>query len=186
MALQEELKKQGDFLFKYRSYLPLLLVFMGIIIIVINPLKINIDDSLFLYYILKQSAIFVGLFGLLIRAYTIGYTKKHTSGRNTGEGQIAEELNTKGIYSLTRNPLYLGNYFMWLSLAMMTGFIGFVVLFTLIFWIYYERIIYAEEQFLRKKFGDKYLCWASKTPIFIPYKFKNYQKIIALTIGKMY
>lgn len=61
------------------------------------------------------SCIAVSLFGLLIRAVTIGFTPKGTSGRNTKEGQVAEVLNTKGIYSVVRHPLYLGNYFMWLG-----------------------------------------------------------------------
>jgi hypothetical protein len=44
----------------------------------------------------------------------------------------------------------------------------FTVLFTLVYWVYYERIMFAEEQFLRKKFGPVYLDWAAKTPAFVP------------------
>ena len=175
MALQEELKQQGDFLFKYRTYFPLVLILMGGFIIMIKPFGINQNNDLFLSGFLKGSAIYVGLLGLFVRAYTIGYAKKHTSGRNTAVGQVAESLNTEGIYSLTRNPLYLGNYLMWISLAMLTGFIGFVVLVTLIFWIYYERIVFAEEQFLRTKFGSHYLDWTKETAAFVPkhLKFKK-------------
>jgi hypothetical protein len=36
------------------------------------------------------------------------------------------------------------------------------------FYLYYERIIFAEEYFLRGKFKDAYLKWADKTPAFIP------------------
>ena len=43
------------------------------------------------------------------------------------------------------------------------------------YWVYYERIMFAEEQFLRKKFGNIYLNWAHATPAFIP-RFKNYRK----------
>jgi len=45
----------------------------------------------------------------------------------------------------------------------------------LIFFLYYERIMFAEEEFLRKKFGDTYLDWANKTPAFFP-KFRNWQR----------
>jgi len=58
-------------------------------------------------------AIALSMFGFIIRAIAIGTTPKGTSGRNTKEGQVAESLNTKGIYSMVRHPLYLGNYFMW-------------------------------------------------------------------------
>jgi hypothetical protein len=38
----------------------------------------------------------------------------------------------------------------------------------LVFWLYYERIMFAEEEFLREKFGVYYLDWSEKTPAFIP------------------
>ncbi|MEP6597206.1 MAG: hypothetical protein ABJA71_14735, partial [Ginsengibacter sp.] len=50
----------------------------------------------------------------------------------------------------------------------------FVLAFIFIYWVYYERIMFAEEQFLRKKFGAKYLKWAEQTPAFIP-RFKQYK-----------
>ena len=110
----------------------------------------------------------MSLVGLAIRIYTVGYTPKNTSGRNTAEGQVADTLNTTGIYSMVRNPLYLGNFFMWLGPALMTENIWFIISFILFYWIYYERIIYAEEQFLERKFGNNYRAWADKVPVFIP------------------
>ena len=110
----------------------------------------------------------VSAWGMIIRAITIGYTPKGTSGRNTKEGQIAETLNTKGIYSVVRHPLYLGNFFMWLGLILYSGTVWFIVFAIAFFWIYYERIMFAEEQFIRRKFGDTYLDWSSKTPAFFP------------------
>ncbi|WP_417887675.1 hypothetical protein [Zunongwangia sp.] len=38
------------------------------------------------------------LLGLFIRIFTVGYTPKNTSGRNTTEGQLANEFNTTGMY----------------------------------------------------------------------------------------
>ncbi len=171
MALQEELKSQGDFLFKYRSYLPFGLLLAGLIFMVYNAQNISAADETWLMGALKDTAIFIGLLGLLVRVLTIGYTPKNTSGRNTSEGQIADSLNTKGMYAILRNPLYLGNYLMWLAISMLTGNIAFILIFTLIFWIYYERIVFSEEVFLRQKFGQTYLDWAAKTPPFIPRVF---------------
>jgi hypothetical protein len=42
------------------------------------------------------------------------------------------------------------------------------VIYTLVFWVYYERIMFAEEAFLRQKFGAEYLEWAANTPAFLP------------------
>jgi protein-S-isoprenylcysteine O-methyltransferase Ste14 len=41
------------------------------------------------------------------------------------------------------------------------------------YWLYYERIMFAEEQFLRRKFGEAYDKWSEKVGSFIPYSF-NY------------
>jgi hypothetical protein len=117
----------------------------------------------------------ISLIGLGIRIYTVGHTPKNTSGRNTADGQVADTLNTNGIYSIVRHPLYLGNFLMWLGPALITGNFWFVVAFTLSYWVYYERIMYAEEQFLQNKFGTTYTNWAARTPAFIP-DFKNFRK----------
>lgn len=172
MALREELKIQGDFLFRYRSYFPLLLLVAGLAMLVINELRAETDPLGGYHPWLEDPAIFVSLLGLFIRIFAVGYSGKHTSGRNTARGQVAEVLNTKGLYSIMRNPLYVGNYFMWLGIAMLTCNLWFLGIFSLIFWIYYERIVYAEEEFLRSKFGEAYLNWANSTPIFIPFKLK--------------
>lgn len=124
------------------------------------------------YQRLCNQSPYIGLFGVLVRLYTVGFTPKNTSGRNTSEGQIANELNTTGLYSLTRNPLYVGNFFMWMGLVFYIGVIWFFLLFICVFWIYYERIIFAEETFLREKFKESYIQWANKTAVFIPKKFR--------------
>jgi hypothetical protein len=72
------------------------------------------------------------------------------------------------MYSVVRHPLYLGNYFMWLGIAVFTQSIWFCLAFTLVYWLYYERIMMAEESFLTGKFGEKYTGWASSVPAFIP------------------
>ncbi len=175
MALQEELKTQGDFLFKNRSYLPLIILAIGLSVFIhTRYFKIEISNYWLLKYF-EYICLSISLFGLYIRVVTVGRTPKNTSGRNTKKGQIADELNTTGIYSIVRHPLYLGNFFMWLGVAMLTENTWFIIAFILFYAFYYERIMYAEESFLRQKFDDSYLNWAEKTPAFIP-SFKHYQK----------
>lgn len=166
MALQEELEVQGNFLFKYRGYLPLIILVFGFIVFYQTFPKSNFSDDEYQMY--QFICLGVGLLGVLIRAYTVGHSAKNTSGRNTTEGQIADELNSTGIYSTVRHPLYVGNFFMWLGVTMLTQNFWFTVAFVFMYWVYYERIMFAEEQFLRGKFGSVYLEWAAKTPAFIP------------------
>ncbi|MCA9774604.1 MAG: hypothetical protein KC466_19445 [Myxococcales bacterium] len=109
----------------------------------------------------------VGFFGFGIRAFTVGCRPKHTSGRNT-HSQRAARLNTTGMYSIVRHPLYLGNFFMGLGVALFPHQLFFTLVYVLAFWLYYERIMYAEEALSRAEFGDAFELWARVTPAFIP------------------
>lgn len=165
MPLQEELEANGNWLFVRRSWLPVLLYpfALGVLYFYLDTAYPLITDVVWCVVCL-----IVSFLGLVVRALTIGYTPKGTSGRNTDGGQIAESLNQTGIYSTVRHPLYLGNFLMWLGLFMYLSIWWFVVICSLAYWLYYERIMIAEEEFLRKKYGSSYENWASKTPAFIP------------------
>ncbi len=162
MALTEEFEQSGNWLFKRRGYLPVVLLTAGIIVLMLKEL--NSERN---YLITDIVYLFISFLGLAIRAFTIGHTPKNTSGRNI-KGQKAEVVNTTGIYSIVRHPLYLGNFVIWLGLALFTESPFFIVIFILSFWLYYERIMFAEEQFLRRKFGKEYEEWAIKTTPFFP------------------
>jgi protein-S-isoprenylcysteine O-methyltransferase Ste14 len=166
MALVHEFESSGNWLFKRRSWLPVFLIVAGILMMYVGNRQAILFD-------MRDELIFLGvsLFGQVIRILTVGFAPKNTSGRNTVNGQIADELNVTGIYSLLRHPLYLGNFFMWLGpvLFLRSGWV--TVLFALIYWLYYERIMFAEEQFLRRKFGDIYDKWSETVNSFIPYTF---------------
>lgn len=173
MALVHSLEKNGNFLFKYRGQIPVVLFLMAIPAIYFTDyefLNRNEESKM----ILTIVAAIISFSGQVIRAIAIGTSNKHTSGRNTKE-QVAEALNTKGIYSTVRHPLYLGNYFMWIGIVVYTFNIWFVLVISLMFWLYYERIMFAEERFLERKFGDSYVNWSMKVPAFWP-SFKNYEK----------
>lgn len=164
MALFEEVKKQGNLLFKHRGILPLVIFSIGIIVFIDHRLE---PGEPYLGGIYDYSCLAIGLFGLLIRIFTVGYSAKRTSGRNTQQ-QVAGEVNKTGLYSVVRHPLYVGNFFMWLGVALLTADHWFIIAFIFMYWIYYERIMFAEEEYLRAKFGQEYTAWAERTPAFIP------------------
>lgn len=176
MALVNELEKQGNKLFKYRGTLPILVLLAAFALHAYQEYsKTNSFDNCFgQSESYKLICLGVSLLGLFVRVHTLGFVKPHTSGRNTCK-QIAEGINTTGMYSLVRHPLYLGNFLMWLGVGLLTENITFNLFFILGFWLYYERIMYAEESFLLKKFGKKYADWSANVPPFIP-KFSNYTK----------
>jgi hypothetical protein len=104
----------------------------------------------------------------------VGHVPAGTSGRNTLK-QVAGSLNVTGLYSVVRHPIYLGNFLMWFGISLVPRCWWFTVITLLIFWLYYERIMFAEECFLWEQFGDAYREWASRTPAFIP-RFNTWVK----------
>lgn len=167
MALVHEFENSGNWLFKRRSWLPLFLVIAGIVMMYLGNRQAILFD-------LRDEMIFlsISIFGEIIRIVAVGFAPKNTSGRNTVDGQIADELNVTGLYSIVRHPLYVGNFFMWLGPVLFLRSVWFTVVFALIYWLYYERIMFAEEQFLRRKFGDTYDNWSAKVNAFIPFSFR--------------
>ena len=159
MGLAKEMVSQGTWLFRYRGQIPVVLFLLAVPVVLTGcgmpPIWV------------LMAAIAVSVSGALMRAYVVGTTPRGTSGRNTKE-QVAEVLNSTGAYSLVRHPLYLANYLMWIGIVIFTGSIWFTAVVTLLYWIYYERIMATEENFLIGKFGSAYDAWADKTPAFIP------------------
>ena len=171
MALVQSFEKQGNFLFKYRGQFPVLLFILSVPFVYLTDYTlINYKEHNVFMFI----SISISVLGFLVRFYTIGTTPKGTSGRNTKE-QVADVLNSSGMYSMVRHPLYLGNYLIWLGISLASFNIDFAIIMSLLFWIYYERIMFAEERFLERKFGADYLNWASKLPAFLP-SILNFKK----------
>lgn len=171
MALLHSFEKSGNIFFRYRGQFPVILFLLAIpVIYFTNYSRLSEVNELVLTYI----SIVLSVIGFWIRALAIGTTPKGTSGRNT-KSQVAESLNRTGIYSMVRHPLYLGNYLMWIGIVVFTFNLYFVLLVSLAFWLYYERIMFAEERFLERKFGEEYLEWSKKVPAFFP-RFRIYYK----------
>ncbi len=166
MSISNDLARQGQFLFRWRSFLPLLLLLPASIAFTDNAEIINRygDAATEIWGFIGM---LVSLIGLLTRWITAGYVPAGTSGRNTTE-QRAFQLNTTGMYSITRNPLYLGNFFIILGVIVSIKVWWLVAIFILAYWLYIERIIAAEEKFLTESFGDTYTEWAMRTPSFWP------------------
>ncbi len=171
MTLKEQFENAGNWLFKWRSYLPLIV--LGVVLLAMReytrPGGNEIVENIWEFFCL-----IISFSGLAIRVLVVGYVPKNTSGRNTKK-QVADVLNTSGAYSVVRNPLYLGNFVMGLGVVLFACFWWLVLLYLLSFWLYYERIIFAEEAYLSNKFGDEYKQWANLTPAIIP-NFRLYKK----------
>jgi protein-S-isoprenylcysteine O-methyltransferase Ste14 len=170
MALQEEFESLGNRFFRWRSYLPLFMAILFLAALLSQPGAASPDHPDRTW---QTGCLLVSLAGLGLRFFTVGYAPRGTSGRNT-RGQVAETLNTTGMYSLVRNPLYLGNFLIWLGLSLFIKVWWCSVIVILCFILFYERIIFAEEAFLRERFAASFTDWTAITPAMIPH-FKNWR-----------
>jgi len=161
MQLRDRLEADGDWLFRHRSYLPLLLI--PVFIAGLMGLGWTRSGDA----VLDAAACSVAALGILVRACVIGFAAPGTSGRNVRR-QRAEVLNTTGVYSIVRHPLYLGNFLVVLGWSLATGNVWLVIITALLFLLYYERIALREEAFLHGRFGDAFTEWARRTPACLP------------------
>ena len=96
------------------------------------------------------------LFGGAIRIYASGYINKN------------EDIAMEGAYSLTRNPLYLGNFFLGLGFSIASGQPLILIIFIPLFFIIYNATIEQEEGYLLERFGEAYAKYRASTPRFFP------------------
>ena len=168
MALKEDYLKLGQLLFRIRSYIPLILIPFYIIVIYVQV------DKPFYFSINLFFCALISLCGITVRIFTICFVPPNTSGRNV-QRQVADTLNTTGFYSIVRHPLYLGNYIIWLGISLYTASPVIVLLTLCFYWLYYEIIMFTEEEYLRDKFGIEFEDWANRVPAIIP-NFKHFKK----------
>ncbi|MFZ1680300.1 MAG: isoprenylcysteine carboxylmethyltransferase family protein [Rhizobiaceae bacterium] len=164
--LIRSLERQGDWFFRWRSYVLLGFVPLGIVAI-LDPMPLRDWFGPAGVSVWRLFCVLLALAGLAFRAWTIGHVPARTSGRNAVR-QVADALNTTGAYSVTRNPLYFGNAVTYVAVALFTQNLWFAAVMALFLVYYLERIIAAEERFLAGKFGAAWSDWAAGVPPFFP------------------
>lgn len=111
------------------------------------------------------------LLGESLRFWALGYTGEPTRSQEL----CAPLLVTAGPYSLTRNPLYLGNVLNGLGVAVAaaggheaTVWAWMVGGTAAVLGAVYGPIVGLEEAFLRQRFGQEYLDYCARVPRFLP------------------
>lgn len=166
MTLKDQMAEQGQWLFRWRSYLPLVLLVLALTVLVTpGDFKQLLGNRL--VFVWDVMCFVVALIGLALRCYTAGHVAGGSSGRNSF-GQEALALNQTGMYSLTRHPLYFANFVVFLGIVLLLKSATFALFAIAAFFLFYERIMLGEEKFLNEHFGEEYRNWASRTPAFFP------------------
>lgn len=98
----------------------------------------------------------LSLAGALLRLWASGHIVK---------GRV---LTRSGPYAFSRNPLYLGSFFM--ALGIIVGGQGYWLLpvFALFYLIFYVPVMRAEEQELLNGYGNEFIEYSKTVPLFFP------------------
>ena len=167
MLIRDRLASDGRFLFRWRSYAPLVLLPLFLAAL---PEEERISQAV--GPAVEHIIFFVSVFvGVPRTGHPLGHHRLR-SWRHIGAqhaGQRADQLNTSGMYSIVRNPLYIGNFVAILGVLICVKVWWLVAMFALRYWLYIERVIAVEEAFLEQKFGDDYRAWVGADPrVFLP------------------
>lgn len=151
----------GNFLFKHRNLLfPLYVLALFVLFRPPSSLVHGFESMQVLAAILTCVA------GLVVRGIVIGLAYIKRGGLN--KKVYAANLVTEGMFSVCRNPLYVGNMLIYTGLFLMFGNGWCVLTGVVSFWFIYECIIAAEENFLSAKFGAAYAEYCRDVPRWLP------------------
>jgi protein-S-isoprenylcysteine O-methyltransferase Ste14 len=166
VTVVEELVASGRRLFSARSLLPLSLV---PVILLAIPESVRVERTLGFSarFAVQWGALCLAWLGTLLRCAAVAFAPDGTSSRDT-HALRAPSLNSTGMYSVMRHPLYAGNGLMWIGAAISTRVWWLAVIVGLAYALYIERVIAFEESFLQQSFGDAFSTWAARTPAFSP------------------
>ena len=140
--------------FKYRSYTPIPIILIALIVA-----KTTLISLL--------AGFLIALCGEMLRLWAVRYAGSAT--RTTGEVG-ADVLVTTGPYGHLRNPLYAGNFLLSFGILVIAWpwMPWFLLIYLVLFFIQYYSIISLEENFLEKKFGAVYQDYAENVPRIFP------------------
>jgi protein-S-isoprenylcysteine O-methyltransferase Ste14 len=98
----------------------------------------------------------IALSGALLRLWAAGHIEK---------GKV---LTQGGPYAFTRNPLYLGSFFMALGIILAGQGYWLLLPFIIFFAAFYFPVMRAEEQELLQGYGRQFIEYSNRVPRFIP------------------
>jgi protein-S-isoprenylcysteine O-methyltransferase Ste14 len=149
----------GQFFFKTRNYLFPILV---LALYAMRPPQNTIFGSALVESASDTLAIILVTTGVFIRFTVMGFGLVRRDGNQ--KSAHASALFTKGMFGLSRNPLYLGNILIYTGVFMLHGAYEVFIIGTLLFIFIYTTIILSEETYLSKTFGADYAAYKARVP----------------------
>jgi protein-S-isoprenylcysteine O-methyltransferase Ste14 len=143
----------GAVLFRNRSWLPVPFLLVALLV----PGRMTA-----LGWLIGGALIVVGE-GVRLAGVAAAGTVTRRRSRNV------QRLVTYGAFQWVRNPLYVGNFLIWMGFVVISGVLWFLPVAILLFAVEYTLIVAYEEGVLESIFGAEYLAYKRTTPRWIPH-----------------
>lgn len=151
-AEQTQAARIGAVLFRYRGFLPVPFLLL--------PLLVPGQQT-------RTGWVAATVFILAGEAFRLaGVSAAGTVTRR--RSRDVQRLVTYGIFSWTRNPLYVGNLLIWVGFVIGSGVLWFLPIALLLFAVEYSLIVRYEEGVLESIFGHEYVAYKQRTPRWVP------------------
>lgn len=121
--------------------------------IYVLPIPIAVDIQSIIAYFFMFDAIVLFSFSLYFFFITRQNPEPHTP---------TNALYTRGIFRITRNPIYLGFLAAQIVVAIQLNNLYVILTLPLVFWLLNKWVIEPEETYLQKLFGQEYLDYKKK------------------------
>lgn len=144
----------GRFLFKYRSFVP---VPIALALVFVHYHEIRPP------WVLAAGVLLVAL-GQGVRLWAVRHIGTISRTRSNRYGPLISD----GPYALVRNPLYIGNLFLWIGFVVWSGLLWMLPIALAIFLLEYVAITGFEASLLREKYPEAYAQYAAAVPAWFP------------------
>lgn len=134
---------------------------LSALMLIFSDYKLINHEKAFLTTLL---GIFVAIIGIGFLGISVYKFNKNKTTVNPLKPQNSNILVTEGIYSHTRNPMYVGFFLVLLGWGVFLGNLLSILLALSFVWIINLSQIIPEEAILEKLFGNKYLSYKNKVP----------------------
>ena len=144
----------GRFLFKYRSFVP---VPIALALVFVHAGETRGP------WVSAAGALLVAM-GQGVRLWAVRHIGTISRTRANRYGPLISD----GPYALVRNPLYIGNFFLWIGFVVWSGLVWMAPVALVIFLLEYVAITGFEAALLREKYPEAYAAYAAAVPAWLP------------------
>jgi protein-S-isoprenylcysteine O-methyltransferase Ste14 len=144
----------GAWLFRYRSFLPIPL---ALILLLVRKSQ---TDGKFIVVL----GVLLVLAGQVLRLWAVRHIGTISRTRTTRYGPLMRA----GPYAVVRNPLYVGNWLLWTGFTLWSRLLWMIPVAWLVFFIQYRAIARWEASFIRSKYTIAYDQYARQVRAWVP------------------